>query len=91
MPLSKETKPNQRVAHLVVFKIFVGRDLQKLDRTTQRQKTQLCHFKILKFSGPSLLGMTSSILQLQFLSGGLLWQMVIVISFPRERKTIHLD
>ena len=31
-------------------------------------------FKILKFSGPSLPGMTSSILQPYFLSGCLLWQ-----------------
>ena len=30
--------------------------------------------KSFKFSGPSLLGMTSSTLQLHFLSGGLLWQ-----------------
>ena len=30
-----------------------------------------CLFKILKFSGPSILGMTSSTLQLHFLSGGL--------------------
>ena len=50
-------------------------------------QSQLTLFKILKFSGPSLPGMTSSTLQPHFLSGGLLWQMVIVISLARERKT----
>ena len=39
--------------------------------------------------------MTSSTLQLHFLSGSLLWQIVIVISFARDRKlhqlTMHLD
>ena len=37
-------------------------------------QSQLLFFKILKFSGPSLPGMTSSTLQPHFLSGGLLWQ-----------------
>ena len=35
--------------------------------------------------------MTSSILQPHFLPGGLLWQMVIVTSFPDERKTTPND
>ena len=48
-------------------------------------------FKILRFSGPSLLGMTSSTLQSHFLSGGLLWQMATIISFLRERKTAPND
>ena len=48
-------------------------------------------FKILKFSGPSLSGMTSSTLLPHFLFGGLFWQMVIVISFARECKTVLND
>ena len=48
-------------------------------------------FKILKFSGPSLPSMVSSTHQPHFLPGGLLWQMVIVISFVRERKTVPND
>ena len=43
-------------------------------------------FKILKFKEPSLLSMTSSTLYPHLLPGGLLWQMVIVISFPHERR-----
>ena len=51
---------------------------------------QLTLFKILKFSEPSLPGMTSSTLQPHF-HEGLLWQMGIVISFARERKTAPND
>ena len=50
-----------------------------------------CLFKIFKLSGPSLLGTTSSTLQSHFLSWCLFWQMVIVISFPRGRKTAPND
>ena len=52
-------------------------------------------FKILKFSGPSLLGMTSSTLQPHFLSGGLLWQWWL--SYPLRTSvklypmTVHLN
>ena len=59
--------------------------------TTSTVKIQLVFFKILKFSGPSLLDMMSSTLQPHFLSGGLLWQMVIVIFFAHERKTAPND
>ena len=59
----------------------------------------ICFFKILKFSALSLLGMTStthwihsnSCPQPYFLSGGLLWQTMIVISFPRGRKIASSD
>ena len=57
----------------------------------QRSKSNWHLFKILKFSEPSLPGMTSSTLQPHFLSGGLLWQVVIVISFVHERKTTPID
>ena len=40
----------------------------------QSQLLNWLFFKILKFSGSSLLGMTSTTLQSHFLSGGLLWQ-----------------
>ena len=56
---------------------------------TQWSKSNWHLFKILKFLGPSLLGMMSSTLQPHFLSGGLLWQMVIVISFPRAIIKLH--
>ena len=99
----------QRAAHLVMFKISVGRDLKnpttylngrELNSMPQWQnlnylppwsnvKSQLygrnsnicfhdpistlnwLFFNFLKFSGPSLPGMTSSTLQPHFLSGGL--------------------
>ena len=57
----------------------------------QQSKSNWHLFQILKFSGPSLLGMTSSTLQHYFLSGGLLWQMVIFISFTRKGKTAPSD
>ena len=105
--------PSQRAAHLVVFKIFVGRDPKILTAAAAAtvEKSTLCHngrnsivclhgpmstfnwrfFKILNVSGPSLSDMTSSILQPHFLSGGLLWQMVIIISFALEREAIPND
>ena len=56
--------------------------------------SQLTLFKILKFSGSSLPGMTSSTLQPHFLSGGFIMTMMIVIAFAHERKlhqlTMHL-
>ena len=85
----------QRAAHLVIFKISVGRDPINLITSSTAQiqvsthwpklkfslppwfnvNSQLTHFsKIFKFSGPSLPVMTSSTLQVHFLSGGLLWQ-----------------
>ena len=57
----------------------------------QLSKSNRHLFKILKLSGSSLLGMTSSILQPTFLSGGILWQMVIIVSFAHEHKTAHND
>ena len=49
-------------------------------------------FKILKFSGPSLPGMTPSTLQPHFLLlGGGIMTIVIVISFACERKTVPND
>ena len=71
---------SQRAVHLVMFKISVGRDPKNLTPTTTVENSTLClhgpistlnwlFFKILKFLGPSLPGMTSSILQAHFLSG----------------------
>ena len=71
----------KRTAHLLMFKISVRRDLQNLNTCLNgRRFTALSpwsnlnwlFFKILKFSGTSLPGMTSSTLQSHFLSGGLL-------------------
>ena len=76
--------PPPRVAHLVVFNVSIHlcrSRSEKLKRYLQRSTLTNSLFKILKFSGPSLLGMTLSTLQPHFLSGGL-WQMMIVVSFP---------
>ena len=86
--------PPQRAAHLLMFKISMGRDPKNPTTSFNGQnpilastiQSQLTLFKILKFSGPYLRGMTSSTLQPHFLSGGLLWQTVIAISFERERN-----
>ena len=70
-----------RAAHLVMFKILVGRGPKNptpsfngqnptLSSMVQSQMTSF--FQTLKFSGPSLLGMTSSTLQPHFQYGGLL-------------------
>ena len=61
----------------------------------QSQLLNWLFFKIFKFSGPSLPGMTSSTLQLHFLSGGLLWQWRL--SYPLRASvklhpmTMHLN
>ena len=68
---------------------LLQRSNTKLHHSTE--ESQLTLFKIFKFSEPSLLGMTSSTLQPYFLSGGLLWQIVSVISFTRECKTAPSD
>ena len=89
--------PSPRAAHLVVFKFSVGRDPKIPTTSFNGQKSTLngripnsrlnapistdFFFKILKFSGPSLLGMTSSTLQAHFLSGGLLWQWWLLYRF----------
>ena len=78
----------QRAAHLVMFKISVGRDPKKTTITstvksnsqrpnptlTSMVESQLLNRLYFKFSGPSLPGITSSTLQPHFLYGGLLWQ-----------------
>ena len=71
--------------------ISAGRDPKNSTARFNGRILNYCLFKILKFSGPSLLGMTSSILQPHFLIRGLLWQMVIAISFARRRKTAPSD
>ena len=85
-------KPNSRVnSRIPSFRL----NSRRPNYIFQRSKSNWRDFKILNFSGPSLLGMSSSTLQSNFLSGGLLCQMVIVISFALERKlhqlTMHLD
>ena len=55
------------------------------------RKLNNCLFKILKFSAQSLLGITLCTLQPHFLSGGLLWHMMIFVSFPRGHKTALSD
>ena len=71
--------------------ISAGRDPKNSTTCLKGRKPNCRLFKILKFSGPSPLGMTSSPLHPHFLFRGLLWQMVIVISFPWERKTAPND
>ena len=82
--------PSQRTVHLLMFKISVSGDPKNPTTSFNGQNPTLngripnsrlngpistdVFSNILKFSGPSLLGMTSSTLQLHFLSGGLLWQ-----------------
>ena len=94
--------PPQCTAHLVMFKISIHLSRSRsgrLNLTLNGRKTTCLNgrilnwrlFKIFKFSGPSLMSMTSSTLQPHFLSGGLLWQLVIVISFAHERKTAPSD
>ena len=63
--------PSPRAAHLVVFKISVGRDpkIPTLRLNGPISTLNWLFFKNLKFSGPSLPGMTSSPLQPHFLSG----------------------
>ena len=95
--------PSQCTAHLAMFLrtqfISAGQDPKKCtaclngrkpNSRLQRSKSNWRLFKILRFSGLSLLGMKSSTLQPHFLSGGLLWQMVIIISFAWRHK-LHLD
>ena len=80
---------SKRAAHLVLFKISVGKDSKNPTTSStaqiqlyastagtqlsvsmvQSQHLNWLFFKILKFSGPSLPGMTSSIFQPHFLSG----------------------
>ena len=68
--------PHQPAAHLTMFKISVGRDPKKTNYIFNGQNPTLnwLFFKLLKFTGPSLPGMTLSTLQPHFLPGGLLWQ-----------------
>ena len=81
----------QRVVHLVMSKIFVGRDPKNPTTSFNGQnptlasmvQSQLILFKILKFSGPSPPGMTSSPLQPISCLGGLLWQIVTHILCAR--------
>ena len=70
--------------------ITAGRDPKNSTALLNARKLNYS-FKILKFSDPSLLGMTSSRLQPHFRSRGLLWHMMIVVSFPHGRKTAPFD
>ena len=76
--------PHPNTRHILWFLrsqyISTSRDLKnstaclngrKLNYNSQWQNLNWCLFKILKFSGLSLLGMTSSTLQPHFLSGSL--------------------
>ena len=70
------------------FQLFAPMAETKLSATmVQCQLSTDFFFKILKFSGPSIPSMTSSIPQPHCLSGGFIMTMVIVISFAHERKT----
>ena len=63
--------PLQRAAHLVMFKISINLCRSRSEKLNCRKPNysfngrmlNYCLFKILKFSGPSLLGMTSSTVQ----------------------------
>ena len=73
-----------------VFKISAGRDLKNLTAHLNGRKLN-SSFQNPQISGPSLLGMTSSTLQPYFLSGGLLWQMMIDISFICWQLLVDLE
>ena len=95
----------QRAAHLVMFKISIhlcrsrpeklNCNGRKLNSMPPLSDLNWIFFKILKFSGPSLLGMTSSTLRPYFLSGELLWQWWL--SYPLRTSvklhpmTMHLN
>ena len=67
---------------------------EKLNRYLHLSTSTKCLFKILKFSKQCLFGMTSSILHPHSCLVGLLWQIMIVISFQRGCKTapsMYLD
>ena len=98
--------PSQYLAHLVMSKISAGRDLQNSNYIFNSPNSTVClhgpistlnwlFFKILKFSGPSLPGMTSSTLLPHFLSGGLWWQWWLSYPFRVSVKlhpmTMHLN
>ena len=89
--------PLQCVVHLEVFKISAGRDQnwsdlirsEKLNHALQRSTSTLAFLKPSKFSGYVFQAwchprtqFISTAVQPHFLPGGLLWQMMIVISFP---------
>ena len=84
--LSVEIRKSQ---HLSTIKIQLS--TAEYTNLASMVQSQLLFFKSLKFSGPYLPGMTSYILQSHFLSGGLLWLMVIVIYFVHKRKTAPND
>ena len=68
-----------------------GRDPKKSVFSFNGRTSTYRLFKILKFSGPYLLGMKSSTLQPHFLYGALLWQMMIAIFLPCGRKPTPSD
>ena len=69
---------------------MVGTQLQLSAYMAQSKLSTWLFFKIFKFSGPSLPGMTSFTLQpISYL--GFIMTFVIVISFVRERKTVPND
>ena len=73
--LSVEIRKSQ--LHLSTVKIQLSATMAETQLSISMVQSQLLNwlfFKILKFSGTSLPGKTSSTFQLHFLSGGLLWQ-----------------
>ena len=91
--------PPQRAAHLVMFKISLHLCRSRSENSTARLNGRKpnCLFNgliprthLVKFS-PSLIGMMSFTLQPHFQSGVLLWQMLIIISFPCGRKKSRND
>ena len=66
------TSPTMRHILWCYGVISAGRDLKTQPLPSTAENSIKCLFKILIFSGPSLLGLASSTLQCHFLSGGLL-------------------
>ena len=90
--------PPQCTEHLVMFMISVHLCRSKSEEfncTPQWSNLNYCLFKILKFSGPSLLDMTSSTLQPHFLLG--IYYDKWWLSYPfhmvvrLHQMTMHLD
>ena len=75
--LSVEIRKTQ--LHLSTVKIHLSSSTVRIQLSSSMVQSQLNHFKILKFSGPSLLGMTSSTFQPHFLFGIFIMKIVIVI------------
>ena len=86
--------PPQRAAHLVMFKISIHLYRSRSARLNSRKPNSRLNSRrpndIFNNQNPPDVSSEHDVIHTpaHFLSGGLLWQMVIFISFARERKTV---